>query len=68
MFVCLFVVVQIDYASFGKDFYVEHEDIAKLTDQEVRDLKRKLGLKVSRNPFLSHGHRTISLTLITYAP
>jgi len=43
LYICHF---QIDYPSFNRDFYEEHEDIAKLSHQEVVDLKKKLGLKV----------------------
>lgn len=31
---------------FEKNFYIEHEEIAKLTEREVQDLRRKLGMKV----------------------
>jgi hypothetical protein len=39
--------VQIDYCSFHKDFYEEHPDITSLPKQEMIELKKKLGLKVS---------------------
>lgn len=38
---------EIEYPPFEKNFYVEHADIAKLTDIEVGDLKAKLGIQVS---------------------
>ena len=47
MLLCL--VLQMEYSTFNKDFYEEHTDIANLTRQEVFDLKKKLGLKVSES-------------------
>ena len=41
-----FVLLQIDYPPFEKNFYIEHTEIAKLTNQDVQDLRRKLGMKV----------------------
>lgn len=37
---------EIEYEPFNKNFYEEHEDIAKLTPQQVQTLLDKLGLKV----------------------
>lgn len=39
-------MLQIDYPSFEKNFYIEHEEIAKLPNQDVNELKKKLGIKV----------------------
>lgn len=41
-----FDLFQIDYPTFEKNFYIEHEEIAKLTDHDVQDLRRKLAMKV----------------------
>lgn len=41
-------VLQIDYPSFEKNFYIEHEEIAKLPNQDVNELKKKLGIKVGK--------------------
>ena len=49
----MMLLLQIDYGSFGKYFYEEHEDITKLTEQEVRELKKKLGLKVNGHMILT---------------
>ena len=38
---------QIDYPFFSRDFYQEHSDITALTQQEVKDIKKKMGIKVS---------------------
>lgn len=37
---------EIDYGPFEKNFYVEHEDIAKLQPNEVDELRKKLGIRV----------------------
>lgn len=37
---------QITYPSFSKNFYIEHEDIAKLGYLQVKDLRTKLNVKV----------------------
>ncbi len=37
----------IDYPSFNRNFYIEHAEITALSNSEVKELKRKLGLKVS---------------------
>jgi len=37
----------IDYPSFGRDFYEEHSEISALTAAEVRDLRKKMGLRVN---------------------
>ncbi|XP_054162662.1 ATP-dependent RNA helicase DDX42-like [Oppia nitens] len=51
---------EIIYSSFEKNFYVEHEDIAKLSITECNDLRQKLGIKVSGllppKPVASFGH------------
>lgn len=44
--VVCFDSIQIDYPVFEKNFYIEHDEIAKLTEREVQDLRRKLGMKV----------------------
>ena len=41
-----FWTLQIDYMAFSKNFYIEHEEISKLTSHEVQELRRKLALKV----------------------
>lgn len=38
---------EIDYGPFEKNFYVEHEDIAKLQPNDVDELRKKLGIRVS---------------------
>ena len=38
---------EIEYEPFNKNFYEEHEEIANLSQQEVNDLRNKLGLRVS---------------------
>ncbi|UJR37349.1 hypothetical protein I4U23_030057 [Adineta vaga] len=35
---------QIEYSRFEKNFYIEHEDIRNLSDNQVNELKHKLGL------------------------
>ncbi|KAH9422538.1 ATP-dependent RNA helicase ddx42 [Dermatophagoides pteronyssinus] len=51
---------QIEYQPFEKNFYHEHEDIAKLTNVECQELRRKLGIRVSGpsppKPCSSFGH------------
>ncbi|KAF5400156.1 DEAD box ATP-dependent RNA helicase [Paragonimus heterotremus] len=37
----------INYSPFAKNFYVEHEDISKLDDTKVAELREKLGIRVS---------------------
>ncbi|KAA3672126.1 ATP-dependent RNA helicase DDX42 [Paragonimus westermani] len=37
----------INYSPFAKNFYVEHEDISKLDDMKVAELREKLGIRVS---------------------
>ena len=39
---------EIEYQKFNKNFYEEHEDIAKLTESEVQELRQKLGIRVRR--------------------
>ena len=38
---------QIEYPSFNRNFYEEHSNISSLSGGELRELKKKLGLKVS---------------------
>jgi len=51
---------EIDYPAFEKNFYIQHEEISKLTAHEVQDLRRKLGVKVSGalpvRPSISFAH------------
>ncbi|XP_068149758.1 LOW QUALITY PROTEIN: ATP-dependent RNA helicase DDX42 [Drosophila tropicalis] len=51
---------EIEYEPFEKNFYVEHEEISALTDDQVRDLRNTLGVKVSGpsppKPVTSFGH------------
>lgn len=37
---------EFDYEEFTKNFYQEHEEIAGLEEDQVRDLREKLGIKV----------------------
>jgi ATP-dependent RNA helicase DDX42 len=50
----------IEYEPFEKNFYEEHEDIKNLTNEQVDDLRNKLGIKVSgfrpHKPVCSFGH------------
>ncbi|XP_031572736.1 ATP-dependent RNA helicase DDX42-like [Actinia tenebrosa] len=51
---------EIDYLPFEKNFYIEHDEIAKLPVQEVNELRKKLGIKVSGampcKPCISFAH------------
>lgn len=51
---------EIDYPSFTKNFYIEHENIKNLSDGEVKSLRAKLGIKVSgfypNKPLSSFAH------------
>ncbi|XP_069110146.1 LOW QUALITY PROTEIN: ATP-dependent RNA helicase DDX42-like [Argopecten irradians] len=51
---------EIDYKKFEKNFYQEHEEISKLTQSQVDELRNKLGLRVSGfappNPTSSFAH------------
>lgn len=38
---------EIDYSPFERNFYIEHDEIAKLTAQQVHELRAKLNLRVS---------------------
>lgn len=38
---------EIDYPAFSKDFYVEHPEISALSQQEVKDTCKKLGVRVT---------------------
>lgn len=40
---------QIQYEPFERNFYTPHEEIEKLTPQQVEDLKKNLGVKVRDN-------------------
>lgn len=59
---------QIDYNSFEKNFYVEHEDISKLTKSEVDDLRKKLNIRVSKvkhkYSLISQDHCLVVLVII----
>ncbi|CAF3757456.1 unnamed protein product [Rotaria socialis] len=50
----------IQYAPFEKNFYVEHEDIRNLSNQQVNDLRHKLGVNVRGanipSPVVSFAH------------
>ncbi|KAM3957147.1 ATP-dependent RNA helicase DDX42 [Aphomia sociella] len=41
---------EIEYEPFEKNFYTPHEDIEKLTPQQVEELKKNLGVKVNNGP------------------
>ncbi|XP_055912203.1 ATP-dependent RNA helicase DDX42 [Eupeodes corollae] len=51
---------EIEYEKFEKNFYAPHEDIAALSDSQVADLRRTLGVKVTGpeppKPVTSFGH------------
>ncbi|EZA57506.1 hypothetical protein DMN91_009851 [Ooceraea biroi] len=51
---------EIKYEPFEKNFYNVHEEIASLSKQQIDDLKKTLGIKVSGpsppNPITSFGH------------
>lgn len=51
---------EIQYESFEKNFYNVHDEIANLNKQQVDDLRKTLGIKVSGpsppNPVTSFGH------------
>ncbi|CAH3195974.1 unnamed protein product, partial [Porites evermanni] len=51
---------EIDYPQFEKNFYIEHEEISKLTAHEVQELRKKLAVKVSGalpvRPSISFAH------------
>ncbi|XP_011877226.1 PREDICTED: ATP-dependent RNA helicase DDX42 [Vollenhovia emeryi] len=51
---------EIEYEPFEKNFYNVHEEIASLSKQQVDDLRKTLGIKVSGpsppNPVTSFGH------------
>lgn len=51
---------EIDYPVFEKNFYIEHEEISKLSSHEIQELRRKLALKVSGalpvRPSISFAH------------
>ena len=38
---------QIDYPKFHRNFYHEHSEIAAMAMEQVKELKRKLGLTVN---------------------
>ncbi len=42
---------EIKYNSFEKNFYVEHEDIRTLSNQQVNELRNKLGVNVKNFNF-----------------
>lgn len=37
---------EIDYEDFEKNFYEEHEEVSKLTDAQVAELRKKLDIRV----------------------
>ena len=39
---------QIDYPSFERNFYEQHSEISVLSPAEVRDLRKKMGLRVNQ--------------------
>jgi len=51
---------EIEYEPFEKNFYTQHDDIAALDDEQVRELRRTLGVKVTGpsppKPVTSFGH------------
>jgi len=51
---------EIEYEPFERNFYTPHEDIAHLDEEQVRELRRTLGVKVSGaltpHPVSSFGH------------
>ncbi|XP_034102672.1 ATP-dependent RNA helicase DDX42 [Drosophila albomicans] len=51
---------EIEYEPFERNFYTPHEDIAQLDEEQVRELRRTLGVKVSGaappHPVSSFGH------------
>ena len=51
---------EINYETFEKNFYEEHQDIAKLSSNEIVELRKKLGIHVSGpsppKPVTSFGH------------
>lgn len=51
---------EIEYDPFERNFYTPHEEIAKLDEEQVRELRRTLGVKVSGalppKPVTSFGH------------
>lgn len=59
---------QIEYKSFQKVFYEEHEEIKNLTDKQVTELRRTLGITVTGReapkPVSSFGHLNFEEKLI----
>ncbi|XP_076460295.1 ATP-dependent RNA helicase DDX42-like [Babylonia areolata] len=59
----------IDYESFERNFYEEHEEIKALSTQQVDELRRTLGIKVSGldppKPVSSFGHFGFDEKLLT---
>lgn len=59
---------QIEYKPFRKDFYEGHEEIEKLTDRQVSELRKALGITVSGRdapkPVSSFGHLNFEEKLI----
>ncbi|EDO43557.1 predicted protein, partial [Nematostella vectensis] len=51
---------EIDYKPFNKNFYEEHPEITKQSKQEIDDLRKKMGIKVSgampARPCISFAH------------
>lgn len=57
---------EIEYEPFEKNFYTPHEDIEQLTPQQVEELKKNLGVKVSDASILCED-RFVSLNLYVYS-
>lgn len=59
---------QIDYESFEKNFYTPHEDISNLNEEQVRELRKTLGVKVTGpsppKPVTSFAHFGFGETLM----
>mmetsp|Transcript_24668 Transcript_24668/g.97407 ORF Transcript_24668/g.97407 Transcript_24668/m.97407 type:complete len:176 (+) Transcript_24668:449-976(+) len=52
--------VAINYAAFRKEFYKAHPDIATLSPQEVYELRKELGVKVSGSGVIPAPVRTFA--------
>lgn len=57
---CGVSLVQIDYPSFNRNFYEEHEEISSLTKMEVIELKKKMGIKVGVLSLLSRSRLSVA--------
>ena len=45
---------EINYAPFEKNFYEEHEEVSKLTDQQVEELRSKLDIRVGNSSICAY--------------